>query len=223
MIGQCLSFRVESTKLVKLQIALLWYDFAIWYMYTYINIYMCVCVLVISTTFLCSSRLKSKSLRNITGTFEFSSTFINFMMTSSNGNIFRVTRPLCGEFTGHRWIPLTKANDEGLWCFIWPAPWRKIWVNSREGGDLRRHRAENDVIVVLIQSFVDGILQYILLRWMFWCHCTCYIDMIHQVVPFKNMISFFSVSWISNYPECKGSDNIMFWCRSRQHDISKSI
>ena len=28
------------------------------------------------------------------------------MMTSSNGNIFRVTGPLCGEFTSHRWIPL---------------------------------------------------------------------------------------------------------------------
>ena len=27
------------------------------------------------------------------------------MMTSSNGNIFRVTGPLCGEFTGPRWIP----------------------------------------------------------------------------------------------------------------------
>ena len=32
-------------------------------------------------------------------------------MTSSNGNIFRVTGPLCEEFTGHRWIPLTKASD----------------------------------------------------------------------------------------------------------------
>ena len=30
------------------------------------------------------------------------------MMTSSNGNIFRVTGPLCGEFTGDRWIPRTK-------------------------------------------------------------------------------------------------------------------
>ena len=27
------------------------------------------------------------------------------MMTSSNGNFFRVTGPLCGEFIGHRWIP----------------------------------------------------------------------------------------------------------------------
>ena len=26
-------------------------------------------------------------------------------MTQSNGNIFRVTGPLCEEFTGHRWIP----------------------------------------------------------------------------------------------------------------------
>ena len=30
------------------------------------------------------------------------------MMTSSNGNIFRVTGHLCGEFTDHRWIPLTQ-------------------------------------------------------------------------------------------------------------------
>ena len=38
------------------------------------------------------------------------------MMTSSNGNIFRVTGPLCGEFTGHQWIPLTKASEAELWC-----------------------------------------------------------------------------------------------------------
>ena len=44
------------------------------------------------------------------------------MMTSSNGNIFRDTGPLCGEFTGHRWIPLTKASDADLWCFLCPAP-----------------------------------------------------------------------------------------------------
>ena len=39
-------------------------------------------------------------------------------MTSSNGNIYRVTGPLCGEFTGNRWIPLTKASDAGLWCLF---------------------------------------------------------------------------------------------------------
>ena len=34
-----------------------------------------------------------------------------FMMTSSNGNIFRVTGHLCGEFTGPRWITRTRASD----------------------------------------------------------------------------------------------------------------
>ena len=41
-----------------------------------------------------------------------------FMMTSSNGNIFRVTRHLCGEFTGLRWILRTKASGDELWCFF---------------------------------------------------------------------------------------------------------
>ena len=44
------------------------------------------------------------------------------MMTSSNGNTFRVTGHLCGEFTGSRWIPSTKASDAGLSCFLWSAP-----------------------------------------------------------------------------------------------------
>ena len=44
------------------------------------------------------------------------------MMTSLNGIIFRVTGHLCGEFTGPRWIPRTKASDAELWCFLWSAP-----------------------------------------------------------------------------------------------------
>ena len=40
------------------------------------------------------------------------------MMTSSNGHIFHVAGPLCGEFAGHRWIPLTKASDAELWCCL---------------------------------------------------------------------------------------------------------
>ena len=43
------------------------------------------------------------------------------MMTSSNGNIFRVTGHSCGEFTGPRWIPHTKASDAELWCLLWSA------------------------------------------------------------------------------------------------------
>ena len=43
------------------------------------------------------------------------------MMTSWN-DIFRVNGILRGEFTGHRWIPLTKASDAEIWCFVWSAP-----------------------------------------------------------------------------------------------------
>ena len=46
----------------------------------------------------------------------------NAMMTSSNGNIFRVTGPLWGKSTGDRCIPLTKASDTELWCFLWSMP-----------------------------------------------------------------------------------------------------
>ena len=42
------------------------------------------------------------------------------------GNIFCVTGPLCGEFTGHRWIPLTKASDAEMWCFFLSAPERTV-------------------------------------------------------------------------------------------------
>ena len=43
------------------------------------------------------------------------------MMASSNRNIFRVTGHLCGEFTGHRWFPRTKASGAALWCSLWSA------------------------------------------------------------------------------------------------------
>ena len=52
--------------------------------------------------------------------------FILVMMTSSKWNIFRVTGPLCGEFTGPRWIPLTKASDAELWCSFWSNGWATV-------------------------------------------------------------------------------------------------
>ena len=60
-------------------------------------------------------------------------------MTSPNGNIFRVTGLLCGEFTSHQWIPRTKASDAEL---------INDWVSNHAAGDLRRHRAHYDVIVM---------------------------------------------------------------------------
>ena len=46
-------------------------------------------------------------------------------------NIFCVTGLLWGEFTGHRWIPLTKASDAELLCFLWSAPDQTVSKQSR--------------------------------------------------------------------------------------------
>ena len=39
-----------------------------------------------------------------------------------HGNISPVTGPLWGESAGQRWIPLTKAINTELWCFLWRVP-----------------------------------------------------------------------------------------------------
>ena len=70
-----------------------------------------------------------------------------FKMTSSNGNIFCVTGPLCGEFTGHRWIPLTKPVTRAL-MFPLTCTWTSSWVNNRNAGDLRYYRAHYNVIAM---------------------------------------------------------------------------
>ena len=42
------------------------------------------------------------TFRKMEYTIELLLVFPGYMMTSSNGNIFRVTGPLRGEFTGHK-------------------------------------------------------------------------------------------------------------------------
>ena len=76
------------------------------------------------------------------------------MMTSSNGNIFRVTGHLCGEFAGHRWIPRAKASDAELWCFFY------LRLNKRLskqwwGWWCRRHRAHYDVTEIYGRHIVS--------------------------------------------------------------------
>ena len=66
------------------------------------------------------------------------------MMTSSNGNIFRVTGPLCGEFTGSGEFPAQMP----ITVFSFICVWINDWVNNREAGDLRRHRGHCDVNVM---------------------------------------------------------------------------
>ena len=77
-------------------------------------------------------------------------------ITSSNGNIFRVTGPLCGEFTGTRWIPCTKASDTGALMFSLICTSINGWVNNGEAGDLRHHHAHYDVNVMQRSSSIQN-------------------------------------------------------------------
>ena len=58
----------------------------------------------------------------------------------------------------HRWIPLTKASDAELWCFLWSA-WVNGWVHNREADDLRHHCAHYDVTVMIFATDVIRIHQ----------------------------------------------------------------
>ena len=67
------------------------------------------------------------------------------LMTASNGNIFRVTGPLWGESTGHP----HKSQWSGALMFSLIYAWTSSWANSQDAGDLRRHRAHYDIIVII--------------------------------------------------------------------------
>ena len=78
-------------------------------------------------------------------------------MTSSNGHIFRVTGPLCGEFTGDRWIPaqrpVTRSCDASFdlrlnkqlskqswgWWFETPSP-HSLWRHRNDKASFYRFR-----------------------------------------------------------------------------------
>ena len=82
-----------------------------------------------------------------------------FMMTSSNGSIFRVTGHLCEEFTGPGLVNSThKGQWRGALMFPLMCAWINGWVNNRKTGDLRRHRAHYDVIVMckLLKKIVSS-------------------------------------------------------------------
>ena len=94
----------------------------------------------------------------------------NGMMTSSNGNIFRVTGPLLGETTS--WS--LDSSHKGQWrralMFSYICTWTNGWANNRDAGDLRRHRVHFDVTVLgtigtpdisMIKCMMISILWYL--------------------------------------------------------------
>ena len=77
---------------------------------------------------------------------------------------FRVTGPLCGEFTGHRRIPLTKACDAELWCFILICARINNWVNNHEASDLRRQLSHYYNVTVMPFIFLSVVASSCLAR-----------------------------------------------------------
>ena len=77
------------------------------------------------------------------------------MITSSNGSFFRVTGPLCGEFTSHRRIPLTNGQKCG--CFF---DWCPHKLLNKQSSDrwFEITRRSCDVIVMICSE--DSIFKY---------------------------------------------------------------
>ena len=66
------------------------------------------------------------------------------------GIFFRFAGPLRGESTADRWIPLRKPMTQSFGIFF--DLQTNGWPNYRDAGDLKRHRAHHDLIVM--SSFV---------------------------------------------------------------------
>ena len=77
----------------------------------------------------------------------------DIMMTSSNGNISALlavcagNSPVTGEYPAKK--PGTQIFRVSLIC-----SWINDWVNNREAGDLRRHRAHYDVTVMIWHTVI---------------------------------------------------------------------
>ena len=107
------------------------------------------------------------------------------MITSSNGNISRVTCHLYGEFTGLRWIPRTKSQWRGALIFSLICVWINGWVNNCEAGDLRRYRAHYNVIVICKYRPFWPVLN--VFRWHIWS-LPCVIVRLAAVVESARML-----------------------------------
>ena len=83
------------------------------------------------------------------------------MMTSSNGNIFRVTGHLGGDRS-----PVNsphKGQWRGALMFSLICVWINGWVNNREAGDLRRYRGHYDVNVMMKPIWNPQVIKCVLI------------------------------------------------------------
>ena len=121
------------------------------------------------------------------------------IMTSSNGNIFCVTGPLSGEFTGYRWIPRPKASDAKLLMFSLICDGTSGWVNNQEAGDLRGHRAHYAATVM--QTTASEVHASVVTEWPPAC--------LHELLPKIHQ----SGNW--RKPQMKDVSNLISICPTK--------
>ena len=106
---------------------------------------------------------------------------LNHMMTSSNGNIFPRYWPFV---RGIQRAPVNsphKGQWRGALMFSLICTWINGWINNREAGDLRRHRAHYDVTVMSwrdIAAWTPPSFAQVLLKYYDLCHLSvpCYMS-----------------------------------------------
>ena len=133
-----------------------------------------------------------------------------YMMMSSNGNIFRITGHLCGEFTGYRWIPRTKGKWRGAWMFSLIYARINGWVNTGESGDLRCHHAHYNVIVMKHRVFYVNRSQEIFI-WLALCYLSRSV-LVGLPIPFRHwaIIPLNTVDILSSHIICWIFTNINY-------------
>ena len=108
------------------------------------------------------------------------------MMTSSNGNIFRVPGLLCGEFPGHWWNPRTKASDAELWCNglnKWLSKQSWGWRFETPSRSLWRH----------CNGFAQAVSAPQKVNWKFWS-----LSKLRSDFPYRGFIIFIVIKFWHN-------------------------
>ena len=97
---------------------------------------------------------------------------IDFMMTSSNGNIFRVTGHLCGEFTGPGEFPAQRPVTRSFDVFFDLRPNKRLskqpWGWWFETPSWSLWRQCNVLKLATTKRFSVGVVRHTTNKWVYW-------------------------------------------------------
>ena len=136
-------------------------------------------------------------------------------MTSSNGNIFRVSGHFCEVLNSPH-----KGQWRGALMISLICVWVNGWVNNHEAGDLRRHRTHYDVIVLgkrwlslkgpvsrtsVAVLLLDWVSIWSINRMAFWIKRCQKLPIRYRVFPLKKNITLhrlqkFTRDWVISNP-----------------------